>query len=98
MAFQKWVTTAGSLSNLQLQLFEGIPDQIQEHETAVLVSVKCSGINFADIFACLGLYSATPKKEFTPGLEFSGTVEKIYEIEDVVQHSFKEVSYIPIKQ
>ena len=41
------------------------------------VAIKAIGLNFADIFACLGLYSATPKGSFIPGLEFSGIVESI---------------------
>ncbi|CAN0151662.1 unnamed protein product [Discosporangium mesarthrocarpum] len=41
------------------------------------IRVKAVGLNFADIFACLGLYGATPKGAFTPGLEFSGLVEAI---------------------
>ena len=42
----------------------------------VQVNVKSIGLNFADIFAILGLYSATPKEAFIPGLEFSGIIEK----------------------
>jgi alcohol dehydrogenase len=34
-------------------------------------------LNFADIFAIHGLYSATPQGSFIPGLEFSGTVESV---------------------
>lgn len=41
------------------------------------VAVKAIGLNFADIFACLGLYSATPKGSFVPGLEFSGVIEAV---------------------
>lgn len=41
------------------------------------VAVKAIGLNFADIFACLGLYSATPKGSFIPGLEFAGIVEAL---------------------
>lgn len=41
------------------------------------VAVKAIGLNFADIFACLGLYSATPKGSFIPGLEFAGVVEAV---------------------
>lgn len=41
------------------------------------VAVKAIGLNFADIFACLGLYSATPKGPFIPGLEFAGVVEAV---------------------
>jgi NADPH:quinone reductase-like Zn-dependent oxidoreductase len=40
----------------------------------VRVAVDAVGLNFADIFACLGLYSATPKGSFIPGLEFAGVV------------------------
>ena len=36
----------------------------------VRVAVKAIGLNFADLFACLGLYSATPQGSFIPGLEF----------------------------
>ena len=39
------------------------------------VAVQAIGLNFADIFACLGLYSATPKGPFVPGLEFAGVIE-----------------------
>lgn len=41
------------------------------------IAVKAIGLNFADIFACLGLYSATPKGSFIPGLEFAGVVESV---------------------
>lgn len=41
------------------------------------VAVRAAGLNFADLAACLGLYSATPKGAFVPGLEFAGTVEAI---------------------
>ncbi len=40
----------------------------------VTVEVKAIGLNYADIFAILGLYSATPKEPFIPGLEYSGIV------------------------
>ncbi len=42
----------------------------------VLVEVKAIGLNFADIFAILGLYSATPEGSFVPGLEYAGKVLK----------------------
>ncbi len=38
------------------------------------MQVKAIGLNFADIFAMQGLYSATPEGPFIPGLEFSGKV------------------------
>ena len=40
----------------------------------VQVAVKSIGLNFADVFAILGLYSATPKGDFIPGLEYAGEV------------------------
>jgi alcohol dehydrogenase len=43
------------------------------------VAIGAVGLNFADIAACLGLYSATPKGAFVPGLEFAGTVESVGE-------------------
>lgn len=42
----------------------------------VLVAVRSIGLNYADIFAIMGLYSATPKGPFIPGLEFCGVVVK----------------------
>jgi synaptic vesicle membrane protein VAT-1 len=41
------------------------------------VTVGAVGLNFADVAACLGLYSATPKGAFVPGLEFAGAVEAV---------------------
>merc|ERR1719172_45770 len=46
---------------------------------ALRVRVMAVGLNFADVFAGLGLYSATPKGDFVPGLEFSGVVEEVGE-------------------
>ncbi|MCA6074517.1 synaptic vesicle VAT-1 family membrane protein [Fulvivirga sedimenti] len=67
------IDKAGNLKRL-LRKKEGInppePDEVQ-------VKVKSIGLNFADIFAILGLYSATPKESFIPGLEYSGIVETV---------------------
>lgn len=41
------------------------------------VVVQAIGVNFADVFACLGLYSATPRGSFIPGLEFAGVVDEV---------------------
>jgi synaptic vesicle membrane protein VAT-1 len=41
------------------------------------IAVRAVGLNFADIFACLGLYSATPRGGFVPGLEAAGVVEAL---------------------
>src|SRR5688572_33307037 len=64
------VHKAGSLHNLKLNQSD-IPALEKGN---VLVSVKSIGLNYADIFAIMGLYSATPKGSFIPGLEFSGEV------------------------
>jgi alcohol dehydrogenase len=61
---------AGSIKNLTLQT------EVLEEPKAdeVTVQVKAVGLNFADIFAIQGLYSATPSGSFIPGLEFSGEI------------------------
>jgi alcohol dehydrogenase len=41
------------------------------------VAVRAVGLNFADLAACLGLYSATPKGAFIPGLEFAGVIDAV---------------------
>ena len=41
------------------------------------IRVAAIGLNFADVFACLGLYSATPEGSFVPGLECAGVVESV---------------------
>ncbi|RAU81831.1 synaptic vesicle VAT-1 family membrane protein [Pontibacter arcticus] len=61
---------AGSINDLKLQT-EELP---QPGPDEVCVRVKAIGLNFADIFAMQGLYSATPAGSFIPGLEFSGEV------------------------
>lgn len=43
----------------------------------VRVAVEAIGLNFADVFACLGLYSATPRGSFAPGLECAGVVDAV---------------------
>jgi alcohol dehydrogenase len=64
------VKKVGSLRNLRLTQSE-IP--VLE-KGKVLVAVKSVGLNYADIFAIMGLYSATPEVPFIPGLEFCGEV------------------------
>lgn len=61
---------AGSIKSLQL-LTEVLASPAANE---VCVRVKAIGLNFADIFAMQGLYSATPEGSFIPGLEFSGEV------------------------
>jgi NADPH:quinone reductase-like Zn-dependent oxidoreductase len=43
----------------------------------VSIALKTIGLNFADVFAIWGLYSATPKGVFTPGLEYAGIVSAV---------------------
>jgi alcohol dehydrogenase len=64
---------AGSFKRLKL-VKEEIP-VLEKHE--VQVQVKAIGLNFADIFAVLGLYGATPEGSFIPGLEYAGIVSKV---------------------
>jgi NADPH:quinone reductase-like Zn-dependent oxidoreductase len=64
------VKKTGSLHNLKLNQSEIPPLE----KGKVLIGVKSVGLNYADIFAIMGLYSATPKGPFVPGLEFSGEV------------------------
>lgn len=59
-----------SLQKVQEQLAVPLPHEVR-------VGVKCIGLNYADIFAIMGLYSATPKEPFAPGLEFAGVVEAV---------------------
>jgi alcohol dehydrogenase len=41
------------------------------------VDIKAIGLNFADVSVALGLYSATPKGVFTPGLEYAGLIAAV---------------------
>lgn len=67
------IDRAGSLDRLTRRT-EELPDPPAGHAR---VAVRAAGLNFADIFACLGLYSATPNGSFVPGLEFAGIVEAL---------------------
>ena len=64
------INKAGSINNLKLT-DENLPEP---NENEVTIEVKAIGLNFADLFAIQGLYSATPKGSFVPGLEYSGIV------------------------
>jgi alcohol dehydrogenase len=69
---QAWrIDRAGSLERLHIQ-DESLPEPTAG---AARVGIAAVGLNFADIFACLGLYSATPKGSFVPGLEYAGVIE-----------------------
>jgi alcohol dehydrogenase len=67
------IDRAGSLDRLTRRT-ESLPDPAPGE---VRVAVRAIGLNFADIFACLGLYSATPKGSFIPGLEYAGVVDAV---------------------
>ncbi len=67
------IANAGSLARLKLVAETLAPPGPGE----VQVRIAAVGLNFADIFACLGLYSATPKGSFIPGLEAAGTIVAI---------------------
>ena len=64
---------AGSLERLRLQEEHLAPPGPGEAR----VRVEAIGLNFADLFACQGLYSATPSGSFVPGLECAGVIESI---------------------
>ncbi len=75
------INKAGDIKDLKL-VTEDLPEL---NDREVTVEVYSIGLNFADIFALTGLYSATPKGSFTPGLEFSGIIRSIGK--NVTQHS-----------
>ena len=62
--------TAGDINNLRLET-DPLP---VPGPGEVTVAVRAIGLNFADVFAIWGLYSATPQGEFTPGLEYAGEI------------------------
>jgi NADPH:quinone reductase-like Zn-dependent oxidoreductase len=64
------INKAGSIDKLKL-VRENLPEP---GNNEVTVEVKYIGLNFADLFAIQGLYSATPKGSFVPGLEYSGII------------------------
>ena len=66
-------TGAGKISRLQ-PVEEDIADP---GDGEVQVSVRAIGLNFADIYSSIGLYSATPNGSYVPGLEYAGVVTKL---------------------
>lgn len=67
------IPRAGSLGRLALgreSLGEPGPGEAR-------IRVEAIGLNFADLFACQGLYSATPQGPFIPGLECAGVIEAL---------------------
>jgi len=57
----------GQLKSVTRSIHDPGPEEVQVAEKAI-------GLNFADIFAMQGLYSATPEGPFVPGLEYSGVI------------------------
>jgi NADPH:quinone reductase-like Zn-dependent oxidoreductase len=60
------IDRAGSLDRLARRA-ERLPPEPAPGQARV--RVEAIGLNFADVFACLGLHSATPRGPFVPGLE-----------------------------
>ncbi|MCR9141250.1 MAG: zinc-binding dehydrogenase [bacterium] len=71
------ISKAGSIDRLRLVEGDELP---APGPGEARVAVRSVGLNFADLFALQGLYSATPRGEFTPGLEFSGVIEELHEL------------------
>lgn len=66
---------AGSLARLERR-DDTLPDP---GPGEARVRVEAVGLNFADLFAAQGLYSATPPGAFVPGLECAGVIEALGE-------------------
>ena len=63
MKRESYQLKAGNIGNLKLAASE-LPEPKRNEAT---VAIRAIGLNFADIFAMFGLYSATPKGVFIPG-------------------------------
>ena len=61
----------------QLQMREG--DAPTPGQGEILIDVRASGINFADIFALTGQYPPVPKAPYRPGFEVAGEVSALGE-------------------
>lgn len=70
-----YLLKAGSIANLSIK------EEVRSAPKAaeVQIAVRAIGLNFADLFAIWGLYSATPEGAFTPGLEYAGEVVAVGE-------------------
>jgi len=51
--------------------------ELQVGDGQLLIDVRASGINFADLMARAGTYPAAPKPPMTPGMEVAGTVAAV---------------------
>lgn len=69
----RMIPKAGSINHLK-----PVSEELKDPgENEVQVKVSTIGLNFADIPAMFGLYSATPEGSFIPGLEYAGEVVKV---------------------
>jgi len=66
-------TSDGSYGVLEVQ---EVPDPVPEHDE-LIIDVKASGLNFADILARKGQYPDGPSKPCVMGYEVSGIVESV---------------------
>ena len=73
MERQVYRLKAGSIDRLSISR-ETLPEPGPQEVT---VAVQAIGLNFADIFAVWGLYSATPEGPFVPGLEYAGEILRV---------------------
>ncbi|KAI0564261.1 alcohol dehydrogenase [Gracilaria domingensis] len=72
----RWVTHSyGDVGNLKLEEF--VPAQPVGNE--VRIRVRAIGLNFADVIAVLGFYTAAGDPPFCPGFEISGVVDAVGE-------------------
>ena len=67
------VSKTGSLKNARIETTPILTPGPGE----VTVRVAAIGLNFADLFAIWGLYSATPDVPFVPGFEVSGEITEL---------------------
>ncbi|MEX2116234.1 MAG: zinc-binding dehydrogenase [Bacteroidota bacterium] len=66
------ITKFGSPSVLKIS---EVPERALE-DREVRVAVRFIGLNFAEVFARLGIYPGIPDPPFIPGIEFSGIVKE----------------------
>jgi NADPH2:quinone reductase len=79
----------------------GNPDKLAVEEVKdpvaagdqVLVAVKASGINFADILTIAGKYQVKPPTPFIPGIEAAGVVEAVGSNVDFIQGAGFNITY-----
>ena len=76
---RRWVgPRTGNLATLALEHAADVADDAPLANGFVRVDVHAIGLNFADVFTCLGLYAAAPKGvPYTPGLECCGVVTSV---------------------